>query len=324
MKRFLGLSVAALVGVFVLSGVTLLSVDSNTASAAPPSERKCDDGVDNDRDGLIDAADPDCADNGGNTGKGQDTPADFYLYHDPYYGILGDGWYTGGDPVLNPVGDATLYPANKTLNGTYSCANAIITDQDPGHVRVFVPSGTTDGCTSVNRFIQIRSDYDLDQDGLCVIPYAGRKDARGFQRFYDCSAGVEPDGLEEIMATVHLFEAFSSDGYTPVEIQVRLLDYGDGYIPSGSYDPGLDDIESIGAQERAFVITLDSATMSVPDGADPEVRAFENQQGTATMCEVVWKNSKAKDCNDIVDGNGDPVVISGLTIKGKVDPTPLP
>lgn len=38
--------------------------------AAPPPESKCDDGRDNDRDGLIDMADPDCQDGGGSGGGG--------------------------------------------------------------------------------------------------------------------------------------------------------------------------------------------------------------------------------------------------------------
>ena len=39
-------------------------------AAAPPSESKCDDGRDNDRDGLVDMDDPDCQDGGGSGGGG--------------------------------------------------------------------------------------------------------------------------------------------------------------------------------------------------------------------------------------------------------------
>jgi len=305
---------------------TLPVGDANTAAAAPRTEKQCDDGVDNDRDGLTDADDPDCntGNGGGVTGNGQDTAVDVYLFHADTFGIIGDEWFTGGDATINPDGDATIYPANKELSGETSCASAIMTDQAQGYVRMFVPAGDNIACAWPNRLLRIRSDYDLDQDGLCVIPYAGRQNAGEFSRFYDCLAGPEPDGYEDVMVTLHLHEVLGPGASTPFGIQVRLLDYGDDYEPDGAYDPNITDIQVIGSQQRSFNIELQGVTMTTADSADAEVRIFENQQGTATICEVVWKNSHAKDCIPIVDGTGDPIVITGLTVKGKVDPTPVP
>jgi len=316
--KLVGMTFAMILASFLIGDIT-------SVSAAPPKEKKCEDGVDNDGDGLIDAADPDCSagSGGGNTGNGQDTPADVYIYNDATFGIRGDQVFTGGDSVLNPGGVASLYPANNLLPGTYSCASAIVTDQAQGYVRMFVPSGTTSGCTEVNRFLVVRSEYDLDQDGFCIFPYTGRRDATGFRRFYECTA-PEVGNFEEIMGTVHLDSVLGPDGTTSVGIQVRILDYGDDYDPTVDGEPTISDIEFIGSQERAFNIELQAVTTSVPDGGDSEVRVFQNMLGTATMCQVEWRNGHAKECKQIVDGNGDPVVFTGLTVKGKVDPTPIP
>ena len=308
---------------------TVLACSIPVVSAGPPTEKKCDDGKDNDGDGKIDAADEDCSDDsgGGNTGNGQDTPVDVYLFHDSSYGIRGDEWADGdpGDPNLNPGGLATFYPANATLSGEYSCAHAIVTDQAQGSVRLFVPAGDGSSCPAVNRFVRIRSDYDLDQDGLCNIPYTGRVNARGFELDYGCVA-PEPDGdVEETFVTADLYEVMVSDT-TPAGFQIRLVEYYDGYVPTPGVDPGLADVKSVGSQARAYVISLtDGTTTSMPDPADPdgEVRIFENSVGTATMCQVNWKNAKAKNCDPVLDEFGDPVVVVNMTMKGKVDPSPL-
>jgi hypothetical protein len=325
MKNKYGLFLSGCGLALAIAVTAVMSGTVPDVAAAPRFEKKCEDGVDNDQDGLIDADDPDCSgDSGGNTGNGQDTPADVYIYHAGPYGILGDNWADGGpgDPALNPSGEATLYPADNSLSGIFSCAKAIVTDQALGSVRMFVPVGDTSSCPAPNRFLRIASQYDLDQDGLCVYPYSGRRQARGFERYYDCSAGPEPDGLEEVMVTMLLDEVLGPGNSTPAVFLIRLLDYGDSYVPDPGSDPGLTDIEFIGSQERAFAVTLDGVTSSVADPSDPEVRVFENAGGMATICEVVWKNARAHDCKPIVDRGGSEV--SGMAIKGKVDPTPLP
>lgn len=259
----------------------------------------------------------------GKTGNGQDTPVDVYLYEDgiPFSipgitAIHGDGWLTDGD--------ATLYPANRNLSGAYSCASAILTDQANGDVRMFVPAGTLDDCTAVNRFLRMQSPYDLDQDGLCEIPYEGRRNAGSFARYYGnedgtaCPAGSEPDGVEEVMVTMHLNGVLGPGNSTQVGFQIRLLDYGDGYVPNGAHDPSLAEIDVIGSQERAFNITLtNGASVSADPGGDVDARVFYNTDGIVDICQVVWKNAHAKDCMPIVAG-----VDLDMTIAGKVDSTP--
>jgi hypothetical protein len=321
----------ASVGAVIMTLVTasFLFGDISPVSSAPRFENKCADGVDNDGDGLTDTDDPDCSgsggDGGGNTGNGQDTQADIYLVHDTAHGIIGDGWFTGGDPLLNPSNAMTMYPADKTLSGTLSCAGAIVTDQAQGYVRMFSPAGDGSSCGPANyRILKIRTDYDLDQDGLCGIPYTGRSNARGFTRFYPC-VGLEPDlGYEDVMVTMHLHEVLGPGVTTTVGFQIRLLDYGDEYVPTPGVDPDFAAIEFIGSQERAFNIEMQGVTTTQPDDADGTVRVFANTQGTATICQVEWKNANAKDCKQIVDEFGEPIVMMGLTMEGKVDPTPYP
>lgn len=317
MKNFASLywRVCGVAFAIAVAGIIFLNVPD--VSAAPPAEKQCSDGKDNDEDGLTDGADPDCS--GGNTGNGQDTTADIYLFHGPAYGIRGDQWIDGdpGDPILNPGGLATLYPANKNLSDVFSCAGAIITDQAQGYVRMFVPAGDGSSCPVPNRYVPIVSDYDLDQDGLCMFPYTGRVGARGFELDYGC-VGPEPDGVEEAFATMHLNEVLGPGGTTPAGFQIKLVEYYEGYEPTAGVDPGLGDVAFVGGQERAYVINLTSVTTSIPDPADPVVRLFENTGGTADICQVNWKNGHAKDCEPIEGG------VTNMTIMGKVDPTPLP
>ena len=274
---------------------------------------------------------------GGKTGKGQDTFADVYLYHvNTGLGIpaiQGDAPDPSGVSAEWLTDDgATLYPADNDSTGTFSCATGLVTDQAQGAVRTFVPMGNTGECLDgINRFLRIQSPYDLDQDGLCEIPYAGRREAGSFTRYYgnedgtDCPAGPEPGGFEEVMATMYLDEVLGPGNSTPVQLKIRLLDYGDDYVPNGAddeipgvYDPVRTDIDALGSQERAFNITLtNGAYVGADPGGDVDARVFYNTDGIVDICQVVWKNAHAKDCEPIATG-----VDLDMTIAGKVDYTP--
>jgi len=257
--------------------------------------------------GLATAAKPDQSK--GKTGNGQDTYADVW-FSNGSYGIKGDGVLTDGE--------WSYYPVN---SGGESCVSTLVTDQAAGYVRMFVPAGNSDGCVNgPNRFLRIQSKYDLDQDGFCEIPYKGRADSGTFTRDYGCEGGVEPDGFEDVRYTMHLETVLGPGTETAITLQIRLLEYGDDYDPSLAVeDPTAEDLTFVGSQERAFNIKLSApAVVQKEDPSNPEVRFFTNLDGHATICEVKWKNSHAHDCLDIVDANGDPVVIEGLTLRGKV------
>jgi len=79
---------------FILLGALTIYAAGPLTAARPP-ESKCDDGRDNDGDGLIDMADPDCADGGGGSGGGGTGAGDLFtcdhIRSDGTDAIFGDG-----------------------------------------------------------------------------------------------------------------------------------------------------------------------------------------------------------------------------------------
>lgn len=81
--------------VLCMLGLIALTVASTDSIAAPREDtaQKCSDGKDNDRDGLIDAADPDCEDvGGGGGGTGGNVPQKIGVHQDPSLGLPADLW----------------------------------------------------------------------------------------------------------------------------------------------------------------------------------------------------------------------------------------
>jgi len=82
-----------LTALFMIGLVILIA--ANTDSVAAPREdtaQKCSDGKDNDRDGLVDAADPDCDDVGGGGDTGGNIPQKIGVHRDSILGLPANLW----------------------------------------------------------------------------------------------------------------------------------------------------------------------------------------------------------------------------------------